>query len=49
MVDEAAELLLIVSEEFEDGKQMLEVQKIHPSKNNYEEFHVNFTEEPNKS
>lgn len=47
--EEIAKLLLTVSAEFDDQNSLLELQKINPSKNNFEEFSVNFNEEPNKS
>ena len=40
---------MAVSSEFDDQNTLLELQKIIPSKNNYEEFTVNFNDEPNKS
>ena len=47
--EEVANLLLIVSDEFDDSNTLLELQKIAAAKNNYENFPVNFIEEPNKS
>lgn len=48
--EETSKILLSVSQEFDDGhRTLLEVQKINPLKVNYEEFAVNFNEEPNKS
>lgn len=48
--EEVARLLLQVSTEFDDAaNSLLELQKINPQKIRYEEFTVNFQEEPNKS
>ncbi len=48
--EEVARLLLQVSTEFDDAaNSLLELQKINPQKIKYEEFSVNFQEEPNKS
>ena len=47
--EEVAKLLLLNSTEFDDANSLLELQKINPQKTSYDEFSVNFQEEPNKS
>jgi len=47
--EEVANLLLIVSDEFDDSNSLLELQKLNATKTNFENFVVNFVEEPNKS
>ncbi len=47
--EEVAKLLLLNSKEFDDAHSLLELQKINPQKTAYEDFSVNFQEEPNKS
>ena len=47
--EEVAKLLLLTSSEFDDANSLLEIQKLNPQKIAYDEFSVNFQEEPNKS
>lgn len=47
--EDVAKLIMTLSTEFDDQNSLLELQKINPQKNNYDEFSVNFQEEPNKS
>jgi hypothetical protein len=47
--EEVAKLLLLNSTEFDDANSLLELQKINPQKISYDEFSVNFQEEPYKS
>jgi hypothetical protein len=47
--EEAAALLLTCSSEFEEANSLLELQKINTQKTNFDEFKVNFREEPAKS
>lgn len=47
--EDVARLLLTHSSEFDDQNSLLELQKINAQKVKFDEFKVNFTEEPNKS
>lgn len=47
--EDLGRLLLTYSPEFDDQSSLLDLQKINTHKTNYDEFKVNFREEPNKS
>lgn len=47
--EDVARLLLTHSSDFDDQSSLLDLQKINTHKINYDEFKVNFREEPNKS
>jgi hypothetical protein len=47
--EDVAKLLMIQSDDFDDQNSLLELQKINPAKSNFDEFRVNFNEEPSKS
>ena len=45
--EEAGELILSLSAEFDAA--LMELQRLHPTKDNFEEFNLNFNDEPQKS
>lgn len=45
--EEAGELILSLSAEFDAA--LMELQRLHPTKDNFEEFNLNFNDEPHKS